>query len=272
MEGGGDAAETATGSSSSSTDDGAAFLPDDTSSSTSGAPAAPTPEDDSAANLEASLQSCTAHRDRILQTIVDLPDDGYAPRILATLRDEPTTAIDEAREALISAQKRAVYDRSQQNVEGGAETKLVKSFGAGAFDLSAGGESRARKGGMSIAKQLEEVAKDVRKAEEHKNQEELVNQEEPGEAIVEDTLGSAERPIGFASEGGAVRKQTLPKGRRMYLHLRRLIRSPGADQGPSGHHLPQGCLEAQRARGRASAQSLATSLTMRTGRPVSTTW
>ena len=29
-----------------------------------------------------------------------------------------------------------------------------------AFDLSAGGESRARKGGLSIAKQLEEVAKD----------------------------------------------------------------------------------------------------------------
>ena len=32
------------------------------------------PDEDSAANLEASLQSCTAHRDRILQMLVEEPD------------------------------------------------------------------------------------------------------------------------------------------------------------------------------------------------------
>ena len=45
-------------------------------------------------------------------------------------------------DTLADPEKRAV-DRSEQDQEGGAETRLVQQFGAGAFDLSAGGASRA---------------------------------------------------------------------------------------------------------------------------------
>jgi len=69
-------------------------------------------------------------------------------------------------DTLADPEKRAVYDRSEQDQEGGAETRLVQQFGAGAFDLSAGGESRTRKGGMSISAQLAAVAKDEERMRE----------------------------------------------------------------------------------------------------------
>ena len=75
--------------------------------------------------------------------------------------------IQQAFDTLADPEKRAVYDRSEQDSEGGAETRLVQQFGAGAFDLSAGGESRSRKGGMSIAAQLAAVAKDEERMREH---------------------------------------------------------------------------------------------------------
>ena len=75
--------------------------------------------------------------------------------------------IQQAFDTLADPQKRAVYDRSEQDSEGGAETRLVQQFGAGAFDLSAGGESRSRKGGMSIAAQLAAVAKDEERMREN---------------------------------------------------------------------------------------------------------
>eukprot|EP00964_Phaeocystis_antarctica_P091480 scaffold58678_cov63-Phaeocystis_antarctica.AAC.4 len=70
-------------------------------------------------------------------------------------------------DTLADPEKRAVYDRSEQDTEGGAETRLVQQFGAGAFDLSAGGESRTRKGGMSISAQLAAVAKDEERMREN---------------------------------------------------------------------------------------------------------
>ena len=75
--------------------------------------------------------------------------------------------IQQAFDTLADPEKRAVYDRSEQDSEGGAETRLVQQFGAGAFDLSAGGESRSRKGGMSIAAQLAAVAKDEERMREN---------------------------------------------------------------------------------------------------------
>ena len=48
-------------------------------------------DDDSAANLEASLQSCTAHRDRILAMLAEEPDN----RNLIELRDQLTNAINQ---------------------------------------------------------------------------------------------------------------------------------------------------------------------------------
>ena len=74
--------------------------------------------------------------------------------------------VQQAFDTLADPEKRVVYDRSQQDHEGGAETRLVQQFGAGAFDLSAGGESRSRKGGMSIAAQLAAVAKDEERMRE----------------------------------------------------------------------------------------------------------
>ena len=56
-----------------------------------GAPGAPPPDEDSAANLEASLQSCTAHRDRILQMLQEEPEN----RNLIELRDQLTNAINQ---------------------------------------------------------------------------------------------------------------------------------------------------------------------------------
>lgn len=48
-------------------------------------------DDDSAANLEASLQSCTAHRDRILQMLIEEPSNTN----LVELRDQLTNAINQ---------------------------------------------------------------------------------------------------------------------------------------------------------------------------------
>jgi len=48
-------------------------------------------DEDSAANLEASLQSCTAHRDRILQMLQEEPEN----RNLIELRDQLTNAINQ---------------------------------------------------------------------------------------------------------------------------------------------------------------------------------
>ena len=42
--------------------------------------------------------------------------------------------IQQAFDTLADPEKRAVYDRSEQDSEGGAETRLVQQFGAGAFD------------------------------------------------------------------------------------------------------------------------------------------
>ena len=48
-------------------------------------------DEDSAANLEASLQSCTAHRDRILQMLLEEPNNTN----LIELRDQLTNAINQ---------------------------------------------------------------------------------------------------------------------------------------------------------------------------------
>ena len=86
------------------------------------------------------------------------PDRGGDPRVWPLVQ--------QAYDTLTDPQKREIYDRSRQDTEVSAESKLIQSFGAGAFDLSAAGAARVRKGGMSIAKQLEEVAKDEERMRE----------------------------------------------------------------------------------------------------------
>jgi len=75
---------------------------------------------------------------------------------------EVWTSIQKAFDTLTDLQKRAVYDRTKADAEGGAERQFAQKFGEGAFDLSPAGQegARARKGGMSIMKQLDEVKKD----------------------------------------------------------------------------------------------------------------
>jgi len=68
--------------------------------------------------------------------------------------------IQKAYDTLSDIQLRAVYDRTKTDAEGGAERQFAQKFGEGTFDLSDGGATRGRKGGMNILKQMEEVRKD----------------------------------------------------------------------------------------------------------------
>jgi len=68
-------------------------------------------------------------------------------------------SLQKAYDTLSDLQRRAVYDRTERDAEGGAEKQFTQKFGEGAFDL-ADGASRGRKGGMNIFKQMEEVKKD----------------------------------------------------------------------------------------------------------------
>ncbi|KAL1522251.1 hypothetical protein AB1Y20_017248 [Prymnesium parvum] len=72
---------------------------------------------------------------------------------------EAWAAIQKAFDTLTDLQKRALYDRTKADAEGGAERQFAQKFGEGAFDLSQAA-ARGRKGGMSIMKQLDEVKKD----------------------------------------------------------------------------------------------------------------
>ena len=97
----------------------------------------------------------TAYKEKAMKSH---PDRGGDPQVWQQIQ--------QAYDTLTDPQKRAVYDRSRQDTEVSAETKLIQRFGEGAFDLSAAGDARVRKGGMSIAKQLEEVAKDEERMRE----------------------------------------------------------------------------------------------------------
>jgi len=71
------------------------------------------------------------------------------------------TAIQKAFDTLSDLQRRALYDRTKQDAEGGAEKQFQAKFGEGAFDLSgAEGTGRVKKGGLNILQQMEEVRKD----------------------------------------------------------------------------------------------------------------
>ena len=75
---------------------------------------------------------------------------------------ETWNTIQKAFDTLTDLQRRAVYDRTKADAEGGAERQFAQKFGEGAFDLTPAGQegARVRKGGMSIMKQLDEVKKD----------------------------------------------------------------------------------------------------------------
>ena len=63
------------------------------------------------------------------------------------------TQLQKAYDTLSDLQRRAVYDRTQSDAEGGAEKQFAQKFGEGTFDLS-DGAARAKKGGMNILKQV----------------------------------------------------------------------------------------------------------------------
>ena len=71
-------------------------------------------------------------------------------------------AIQKAFDTLSDMQKRALYDRTKSDEDGGAEKQFQKSFGEGAFDLSGAPPEagRAKKAGLNILQQMEEVKKD----------------------------------------------------------------------------------------------------------------
>ena len=73
---------------------------------------------------------------------------------------EAWTAIQKAFDTLSDLQRRALYDRTKQDAEGGAEKQFQAKFGEGAFDLSDMGGARAKKGGLNILHQMAEVKKD----------------------------------------------------------------------------------------------------------------
>ena len=50
---------------------------------------------------------------------------------------ETWTAIQKAFDTLTDLQRRALYDRTKQDAEGGAERQFAQKFGEGAFDLGA---------------------------------------------------------------------------------------------------------------------------------------
>ena len=75
--------------------------------------------------------------------------------------------IQKAFDTLSDLQRRALYDRTKQDAEGGAEKQFQAKFGEGAFDLNpdAGG-ARAKKGGLNILQQMAEVKKDEERLKE----------------------------------------------------------------------------------------------------------
>ena len=71
-------------------------------------------------------------------------------------------SIQRAFDTLSDLQRRALYDRTKQDQEGGAEKQFQAKFGEGAFDLSPDAKegARAKKGGLNILQQMAEVKKD----------------------------------------------------------------------------------------------------------------
>ncbi len=80
-------------------------------------------------------------------------------------------AIQRAYDTLSDLQARAAYDRKREaggdEAAAGGTLTVAQKFGSGAFDAADGGQARARKGGMSIAQQLEEVQKDEERMREN---------------------------------------------------------------------------------------------------------
>jgi len=73
---------------------------------------------------------------------------------------EVWTAIQKAFDTLSDLQRRALYDRTKKDEEGGAEKQFQAKFGEGAFDLSGSEGARTKKGGLNILQQMAEVKKD----------------------------------------------------------------------------------------------------------------
>ena len=73
-------------------------------------------------------------------------------------------AIQKAFDTLSDLQRRALYDRTKSDAEGGAERQFAQKFGEGAFDLTTTAAeptgARTKKGGLSILQQMAEVKKD----------------------------------------------------------------------------------------------------------------
>ena len=73
---------------------------------------------------------------------------------------EAWTAIQKAFDTLSDLQRRALYDRTKKDSQGGAEKQFQAKFGEGAFDLSDANGPRTKKGGLNILQQMAEVKKD----------------------------------------------------------------------------------------------------------------
>jgi len=76
-------------------------------------------------------------------------------------------AIQKAFDTLSDLQRRALYDRTKQDAEGGAEKQFQQKFAEGNFDLSpvaqdpaTVGGARPKRGGLNILQQMAEVKKD----------------------------------------------------------------------------------------------------------------
>ena len=75
-------------------------------------------------------------------------------------------AIQKAFDALSDLQRRALYDRTKLDAEGGAEKQFQQRFGEGTFDLAQTSSGvaetavRTKKGGLNILQQMAEVRKD----------------------------------------------------------------------------------------------------------------
>jgi trans-2-enoyl-CoA reductase len=100
----------------------------------------------------------TAYKDKAMSSH---PDRGGSP--------ETWAAIQKAFDTLSDLQRRALYDRTKHDEQGGAEKQFQAKFGEGAFDLSdagAAGSGRGRKGGLNILQQMAEVKKDEERMRE----------------------------------------------------------------------------------------------------------
>mmetsp|Transcript_30869 Transcript_30869/g.51079 ORF Transcript_30869/g.51079 Transcript_30869/m.51079 type:complete len:442 (-) Transcript_30869:285-1610(-) len=82
----------------------------------------PSVEDESTSNLESSLQSCTAHRERILQMLLDDPENSN----LMELRDQLTNAINQLQGT------KSMVQRAQNNRGGGLPGLASAAAAAGA--------------------------------------------------------------------------------------------------------------------------------------------